>query len=192
MGVHLENALRSAILPGRWPKSTIDVAVMVLEGEDNNNGLQDDSGVIQIGYMNILAGCITVATAALVDARIDCVDLLAGGVAATVVNGSSTAIRVLDPCPGEHDRVLSACVVGYMPSRDEVADVWVQGAMESDTKDGDAGFDLLLDSAIAAARGSQTVLKEVLIEPAKRQAPSISRRGDDQSTQSAVDVQMKL
>ena len=72
--------------------------------------------------MSVLSGCITVASAAIADAGIDCVDIVSGGVAAVIrgqgKNGS-TAL-VLDPVPSEHQEILAAAIVAYLPARDEI------------------------------------------------------------------------
>ena len=94
--------------------------VTILEGDEDgwwgdsaSEGNATGSGW---GLLNVLAGCITVASAAITDAGIDCVDVVCGGVAAITRNPSSTQqqelARILDPCPAEHREVVAACVVG--------------------------------------------------------------------------------
>lgn len=172
LGLHLANALKGVIIPDRWPKSAVDVAVTVLEGGDEDDELDHDDagrgGVKNVGLFNILAGCINVAMAALADAGIDCLDLLAGGVAASVVGPDSQTTRVLDPSPAEHKEILAACVVGFLASRDEIVEVWADGVMSGQQSDQDTQFDNLLDHSLNAARGAQNVLKEVLAESALR------------------------
>lgn len=172
LGVHLETALRGVVVGERWPKSGVDIVVTVLEGEEDGWWGNASSGEGGGGYgaMTVLAGAITAASAALVDAGIDCVDLVSGGVAAVVsdatqrtdsnTQAAETGTRiVLDPCPAEHERVVSACVVGYLQSRDEVTEVWMKG---SDGADGaDEG---LIDKAVEAAVASRTVLAAALRE----------------------------
>ncbi|RVX74169.1 hypothetical protein B0A52_02001 [Exophiala mesophila] len=161
LGLHLENALKGAIIPERWPKSAFDIAVIVLEGEeDPGNG----DRITGVGLFNMLAGCINVAMAAIADARIDSLDLLCAGVGAIVSGPLKKPFRVLDPVVAEHDEVLSTCMVAYLPSRDEVVEMWTNGAVPAQGIDGGLGFDELVDSAVAAARGAQTVLKDVLLE----------------------------
>lgn len=123
------------------------------------------------GMMTVLAGCITVASAALAEAGIDCVDLVTGGVAALVRNPASTSMPtaqnqaqvtqlVLDPCPSEHAHILAACVVGYLPSRDELTEVWMKG---------DIGMyaEALVDHAVDAASTARGVLYDVVMETAQ-------------------------
>ena len=159
LGVHLETALRGVIIGERWPKSACEVVITVLEGEEDGWWGDRQSGEKSrgLGMMSVLAGCITVASAALVDAGIDCVDLVSGGVAALVrESNAGSGVVVLDPSPPEHE-VLSACVVGYLQSRDETTEVWVKG---------DAGLqtELLLDQAVKAASMTRTVLTEAVKE----------------------------
>ncbi|KAJ9613050.1 3'-5'-exoribonuclease [Cladophialophora chaetospira] len=160
LGLHLENALKGVLLPDRWPKSAIDVAVTVLEGEDDEDGDRFTGAAL----FNLLAAAINVAMTALVDAKIDCLDILAAGVSAVVPGADTKPVRILDPAAIEHEELLSSCVVGYLPSRDEVVEVWSSGGMSQQSEDGLIGYDDLVDSAIAAARGAQTVIQAVLLE----------------------------
>jgi exosome complex component MTR3 len=188
LGIHLENALRGVIIQDRWPKSAIDVSITILEAEDTGDatGLQE-TGLQNIGLLNILAGCITVASAALMDARIDCLDLMTGGVAASVSMPGGAVAHVLDPTAMEHEHIHSACVVGYLPSRDEITEAWIAGAL---TCNGEvSSFDKVLDHAIGAARAIQTVLKEVAVESASRNLNSASGKGKPRDQ--VNDVEMK-
>lgn len=153
------------IIGERWPKSGVEVVVTILEGdEDGWWGDSDNAGNASgsgWGLLNVLAGCITVASAAITDAGIDCVDVVCGGVAAITrnpgVNGEPALARVLDPCPAEHKEVVAACVVGYLASRDEITEIWLKG---------DVGVDpeALIEGATHAAVGSLAVVREVLLE----------------------------
>ena len=168
LSVQLEAALKGAIIPDRWPKSAIDVIVTVLEGEDDNSisdGLSSGKGVDGAGMMSVLAGCLTVASAALADARIDCLELLAGGLAAVVPTIDRKVTTVLDPCPIEHEALRSVCVVGYLPTRDELTLVWVKGDLPGS---GEEGFDRLVDSAVNAAKGVQSIIQEAVRESTER------------------------
>ncbi|KAL1311193.1 hypothetical protein AAFC00_001388 [Neodothiora populina] len=164
LGVHLETALRGIIIGERFPKSACEVVITVLEGEENApTAGERKQSLGGVGMMNVLAGCITAASAAIVDAGIDCVDLVSGGVAASTFADDETAekdISVLDPCPDEHDNLRAACVVGYLQSRDEVTELWMKG---------DAGADAesLIDRAVEAAVLSRTVLADAVKEGAE-------------------------
>ena len=196
LGVHLENALKGLIIPDRWPKSSIDVAVTVLEGEDNEDVVPGEalgSVAAQVGLMNILAGCITVATAALLDARIDSLDLMAGGVAASVSDSGNGKTKVLDPSAMEHNSIEAACVVGYLPGRDEITEAWTTGGTSGKMQNSATGFDDLLDSAVSAAKAVQAVLKEALLESTSRQLKVLSAEGNGNSAtnNSANEIEMK-
>ena len=145
--------------------------------------------------MNVLAGCITVASAALVDARIDCLDLLAGGVAAIVPAGVTREFRLLDPCPIEHEEISSACVIGYLPNRDEVTEIWVRGDL-AERNGGESNFDDLVDSAVTAVRGAQLVLQEAVRESGERWiSPQGGQPEPKESTKihdTTNDVEMKI
>lgn len=162
LAAHLESALRGVLIGERWPKSGVDVIITVLEGEEDNQ-----SGTGGWGMMSILSGCITVACAALVDAGIDCVDLVTGGVSAIVSQPGSVPQLVLDPCPSEHEVVKSACVIAYLQSRDEITEIWTKGDAEGTTngKEGsDLGFEVLVDKAVEAASAARRVLVEAVKE----------------------------
>ena len=141
------------------------------------------------GMMNVLAGCITVASAAIADARIDCLDLVAGGVAAVVVNDNASKkgkgaedrgmqqsvvqdrSLLLDPNPSEHKDIVSVCLVGYMPSRDEMTELWLKGDVPAPPANGQKtqlSYEGLIDGAVDAARAAQGVLAEAVRESAER------------------------
>jgi len=167
LGVHLETALRGVLIGERWPKSGVEIVVTVLEGEEDGwwGRGRGDGGGSGWGMMGVLAGCVSVASAALVDAGIDCVDLVSGGVAALVREDEGgdgrgrdgeAAQMVLDPAPSEHD-VKAACVVAYLQSRDEITELWMKG---------DAGVqtETLIDEAVKAANLTRSVLAEAVKE----------------------------
>lgn len=180
--MHVETALRAAIIAERWPKSAVDVIITILEGEEDRwwgdeiklLGSEVRSAT-SCGMMNVLAGCITVASAAIADAGIDCLDLVAGGVAAVVSTEGRSRI-VLDPCPSEHGQFESACVVGYIPSRDEITEIWFSGGVPLPATgiDQDPGAAGLIDSATIAAHGAQRVLCEAVRESAEALAQRIT------------------
>ncbi|KAH7089010.1 exoribonuclease family protein [Paraphoma chrysanthemicola] len=165
LGVHLETALRGVIIGERWPKSGVEVVVTILEGDEDgwwgDSGTEGNATGSGWGLLNVLAGCITVASAAITDAGIDCVDVVTGGVAAITQNQDAQAqnsiARVLDPCPAEHKEIVSACAVAYLASRDEITEIWMKGDCGQDP-------DALIEGAIHSAVGSLAVVKEVLLE----------------------------
>lgn len=177
LGVHLETALRGVIIAERWPKSALDITITILEAEDDRWwGDAPDSHDASWGMMNVLAGCVTTASAAISDARIDCLDLVAGGVAALVTDDSakeqeSRPQLMLDTDPSEHKSIVSACVVGYMPARDEITELWLKGdSSKASLGPGDkrVGHEALIDGAVDAARGAHTVLGDAVKESAER------------------------
>ncbi|MCJ1438019.1 3'-5'-exoribonuclease [Xylographa pallens] len=181
LAVHLENALRGVIVGDRWPKSGVEIIITILEGEEDywwhrNSNCSDDAPQIPAasGMMSILCGCINVASAAIADAGLDCIDIVASGVAAivgkTFVSGESghDLQVILDPNFSEHREVLASCVVGYLQSRDEVTELWMNGGILSlpeALSDDQNGITLLIDSAIQAAIAARHVLVEAIKEP---------------------------
>lgn len=177
LGVHLETALRGVIIAERWPKSALDITITILEAEDDHWwGDALDSHDASWGMMNVLAGCITASSAAIADARIDCLDLATGGVAALVEDddgksGTTIPKLVLDTDPAEHQSICAACVVAYLPNRDEITEIWLRGdtskaSLAADDKR--TAYEALLDGAVDAARGAHTVLSEAVRESAVR------------------------
>lgn len=116
--------------------------------------------------MSILSGCITVASAAITDAGIDCVDLVTGGVAAVVRQPSMSPQIMLDPCPSDQGEILAACVIGYLHSRDEITEIWAKGNMaQANGKSKESlGFESLIDQAVRAALAARLVLLEDIKE----------------------------
>ena len=179
LGVHLETALRGVIIGDRWPKSGVEVIITILEGEEDQ-WWGDDRGrgstsAGEWGMMSVLSGCITVASAAIANAGIDCVDVVSGGVAAVVRDlpkegHPAQATLVLDPVPSEHQEIVAACIVAYLPARDEITDLWVKGDIGHDNQKspGNPSYEELADNAIQAALGSYRVLTGAL-----REAPAL-------------------
>lgn len=122
--------------------------------------------------MSVLSGCITVASAAIADAGIDCVDVVSGGVAAIVRSSGSQEAPislVLDPVPSEHQEILAACIVGYLPARDEITDLWTKGDIGNENQKSTSqeySYEDLADNAVQAALGSYRVLVGALKETA--------------------------
>lgn len=168
IGTHVETALCGVIIPDRWPKSAIDIVITILEAEDDvqwgSVTSQQQNTVGGLGSMNVVSGCITVASAALLDAKVDCLDLVTGGVAAVVPKDDGKFVHHLDPSPIEEPFLNSLCVVGYMPARDEMTLVWTRGNLPSYSDGQICRFDGLLDSAVNAARGAHVVLRQVATE----------------------------
>ncbi len=167
IGTHVETALCGVIIPDRWPKSATDIVITILEAEDDVqwvSGIQQQNTVGGLGIMNVVSGCITVASAALLDAKIDCLDLVTGGVAAVVPRDHGKFVHHLDPSVIEEPFLNSLCVVGYMPARDETTLVWTRGNLPSYSDGQMCRFDGLLDSAVNAARGAHVVLRQVATE----------------------------
>lgn len=191
LSVHLETALRTVIIGERWPKSGVEIVITILESEEGyfwgKEEIQADGSGLNGGWdmMSLLSGCITVASAALVDAGIDCIDLVCGGMAAIVrrpdpspsVHGLAQSsayyaphidrLVVLDPRPSEHSELIAGCVVGYLPSRDEVTELWAKGDGLSFTTSlisGVTWIEFLMDHAIEAAKTVRIVLIESINE----------------------------
>lgn len=178
LGVHLETALRGVIIGDRWPKSGVDVIITILEGEEDqwwgDDRAQGSTNAGDWGMMSVLSGCITVASAAIADAGIDCVDVVSGGVAAVVRESGSRETPspislVLDPVPSEHREILAACIVGYLPARDEITDLWAKGDIGNSNQKANNqaySYEELADNAVQAALGSYRVLVGALKETA--------------------------
>ena len=186
LAAHLETALRGVLIGERWPKSGIDVVITVLEGEEDdswNKGQLSECGRKRCwGLMSILSGCITVASAAIIDAGIDCIDIITGGVAAIVRQPTAPPQVFLDPCPSDHGAITAACVIGYSQNKDEITELWTIGnvtAVENSGGVGNVGFDPLVDQAVEAAVAARLVLIEAINESVKVKAQT-GRNGEPQ------------
>ncbi|KAI0176448.1 exoribonuclease [Hypoxylon sp. FL1284] len=161
LGVHLETALRGAIIADRWPKSGVDIIVTIIEGDQNRDSpdYEADEGW---DMMNVLSGCITVASAAIADAGIDCVDTVSGGVAALVANDAkSQPSIVLDPDVAGYHKVFAACCVAYLPTRDEITNIWFKGPLPG----ADAMlYNKLVERSLVACRNANRVLVQSLTD----------------------------
>lgn len=161
LGMHLETALRGALIVDRWPKSGVDVVVTIIEGEDARQSAVE-SGTEEWDMMNVLSACITVAAAALADAGIDCVDTVSGGVSALVAGGEAGDTNVVtDPVSTEHEEILAACCVAYLPGRDEITNLWLKG--EVATTDSNI-YRKLIAGAIHASKGANQAISGSLQE----------------------------
>jgi len=168
LGVHLETAIRGAIIADRWPKSGVDIIVTIIEGDQEREASQA-SGDEEWDLMNVLSACITVASAAISDAGIDCVDIVAGGAAALVVpaEASGPPNIVLDPVAAESS-ILAACCVAYMPERDEITSLWLKGQLP--LSDSSLLHTRLVSKAVQAARGTIHPLTTSLTQSLGRRA----------------------
>lgn len=201
------------VITDRWPKSGIEVDVTVLESDEDawcrdetGKGSTGPAGAGGWGMMNVLAGCITVASAAIADAGIDCVDLVAGGVAGIVkasgreVNDQTVApvqrgdtegnpAQVIrDPCPCEHREMIAVCVVGYLGTRDELTELWLKGNLmgsTSDTISNTRTEEALIDQAVASALEARLVLEAAVAEAVERRSQQM---GTNSNRKTSVDT----
>lgn len=166
----METALRGAIIADRWPKSGVDIIVTIIEGDQNRDSPEYDRDE---GWdmMNVLSGCITVASAAIADAGIDCVDTVAGGVAALAAKDrKSPPSIVLDPDVSAYHKIFAACCVAYLPTRDEVTNIWFKGQLPA----ADAMlYNKMVERSLVACRSANRVLTQSLNETVRQaQNPS--------------------
>ncbi|KAK6827669.1 hypothetical protein PG987_011010 [Apiospora arundinis] len=116
--------------------------------------------------MNVLSGCITVASAAIADAGIDCVDTVAGGVAALVRKNDKTAPTiVMDPVVAEYSSILAACCVAYLPTRDEITNMWFKGQLPGADM---MIYNKLMEKSLVACRCANRVIVQELNETVKK------------------------
>jgi exosome complex component MTR3 len=140
----------------------VDIIVSIIEG-DQDRETSKEQGDESWDMMNALSGCITVASAALADAGIDCVDTVAGGVAALVRDEADNgkAKIVIDPVPAEHDKIEAACCVAYLPTRDEITNLWFKGDMPDDNM---STYMELVQQGIQASKFANRVLVQSIGE----------------------------
>ncbi|KAH8195053.1 hypothetical protein TruAng_010786 [Truncatella angustata] len=165
LGVHLETALRGAIIADRWPKSGVDIIVTIIEGDQDRHAPHNQDSD-NWDMLNVLGACVTVASAAIADAGIDCVDTVAGGVAALVSKDDGTPPSiVVDPIVSEDQKILAGCCVAYLPTRDEITNVWFKGQLPG----GDIlVYNKMTEKSLVACRSANRVIVQALNETAKK------------------------
>jgi exosome complex component MTR3 len=103
---------------------------------------------------------------------------------------------LLDPDPSEHRTITAACVVAYLPGRDEITQLWMKGDTSHIALSGGdkrSGHDVLLDGAVDAARSVQSVLAEAVRESGERlvkQAVTCSQNLE--ASKADADIEMKM
>jgi exosome complex component MTR3 len=110
----LRQALEVAVRLEAYPKSLIDVHALVL---------QDDGGALPVA--------IACASLALVDAGIECLDM----VAAVTVGRLPCSRVVVDPCFAEERMLSSRITIAYMPSLNEIVQFLQHGELDAATLD---------------------------------------------------------
>ncbi|PHH73356.1 hypothetical protein CDD83_4761 [Cordyceps sp. RAO-2017] len=133
LSLHLETALRGAVIADRWPKSGVDIIVTVLESEVAPYcATNPDAEACDI--MGVLSSCITVAAAAIADAGIDCVDTITSGVATLLEDGSrrSPGVVLPDLPASSSSSIMAACCVAFLPTRNEITAIWLRGRMPTE------------------------------------------------------------
>jgi exosome complex component MTR3 len=139
----------------------VDVVVTIIEGEEARQ-FAVDQGSEEWDMMNVLSACITVAAAAVADAGIDCVDTVSGGVAALVsLSDDGKSEIVLDPVATEHNEILAACCVAYLPNRDEITNLWLKGEVSSTDP---SLYRNLIARAVYASKGTNQAITGSLNE----------------------------
>lgn len=160
LGVHLEAALRGAILADRWPKSAVDVVVTIIE--TNHNTIGNDPSIQESwDLVHSLSACITVASAAIMDAGIDCVGSVCGGAAVLVSRAAGEVEPETVPLSSRPGNILAACCVAYIPARDELTTLWTKGQLSPSYS---AHYTALTATAVQAARATQIPLIDSITE----------------------------
>jgi exosome complex component MTR3 len=109
----VEQAVRSSVCTELYPKSVINIYILVLEDEGNAVG-----------------AAITAASMAIAQARISCVDMV---VASSVckIEGSTSAGLVADPSSEERRVCNATTFVAYMPNVEKITSMISQGKLSS-------------------------------------------------------------
>ena len=133
----------------------------------------ETQGLWIFSKFQVCSGCISAASAAVVDAGVDCYDIVTGGVSAicrrdppAASPASKTSCDVasdfLDLNTGP---VVAACLVGYSESRDELTELWISGSASSTETTGsnfNAHMEPMIDQAVENAKFNRLVLVESL------------------------------
>ena len=188
LSAHLEGALRGIIIADRWPKSGVEVVITIVEVESQRLSCSNEQEPADISTLLVLSGCVTVASAAIVDAGIDCFDLITGGVTALAQHASleyspstATSKIVSDPSCSQCERIVAACLVSYSQSRDELTHLWVKGNIFHSVAPGTGPglIDTMIDQAVEAAKSARLVLVESLEEATTMRSEQIKIRANN-------------
>ena len=173
LSIQIENALRGIVIADRWPKSGMDVVITIIEMGKQYASRDGDAGLVDLSKVQVCSGCISAASAAVVDAGVDCYDIVTGGVSAICrrdppaaspasKTGCDVASDFLDLNTGP---VVAACLVGYSESRDELTELWISGSASSTETTGsnfNAHMEPMIDQAVENAKFNRLVLVESL------------------------------
>ena len=168
LSVQVENALRGIIIADRWPKSGMDVVITIIEMEKPSASRNGDAGHVAFSRLQVCSGCISAASAAIVDAGVDCYDIVTGGVSALCRRDalSSECDVVSDFLSSNDGPVVAACLIGYSQSRDELTELWISGSASSTRLTG-VGFNAHIEPMIDGAVESAKLIRLVLVASLK-------------------------
>lgn len=172
LSVRLEAALRGLIISERWPKSGVEVVITIIETESRCLNSSNEQEWTEYILLPVLSGCITVASAAIVDAGIDCFDIITGGVVALVKQRkaelptpTSCHSNISDPSFLDDESIAAVCLVAYSHSRDELTELWVKGDASRTAEfcgTGSWSIDDMIDQAVEAAKSVRLVFMQSL------------------------------
>lgn len=164
LSLQLQIAISGMVRASAYPKSGIDVFVTVLDCEGRIEEMigvdaaEGEGERASLGAMQVLTGAITCASTAIADAGIECVDLVAAGMAALVEAKDGKDMVVMDPSPLDGWQVRAAVLVGYMAARDEITLVWSRGEV------GVEEFTGVMESAVEVATKVRGVVNDAVRE----------------------------
>ncbi|KAJ1970876.1 3'-5'-exoribonuclease [Dimargaris xerosporica] len=149
----LIQALTPAVRLGMYPKSTIDIYVTVIQSD---------------GWWSTLAAAITCASAALVDAGIDLIDIVAASAVLVlsdenVVDATQQEEQVSSALPSQ---CHGSIVVAQLPSHNEIAHVVQTGRMAP------AQLTKAIDTCLASSAKVHSVVNHYLREAVLATEPS--------------------
>lgn len=113
MSILLADAITPSILTYLFPKSEIAIYVTILESD---------------GELATLAAGVTCISAALVDAGVDCIDVVTGG--AILIKSNDLTTIYVDPVEADELDADVAMVIGYMSQRQEITMLHTKGEVE--------------------------------------------------------------
>jgi len=140
LGAALHASLLPSVLLERFPKSVVEVHLLVLEA---------DGGELSVG--------VSAASAALVDAGVDVVGVV---VAAQVAFDEGSGV-VVDPTSLEESRSAGLATVAYMPTLERITFASHSGTVEAE------GLLKALTLALDACTGLESALRPVLLAAAR-------------------------
>ncbi|WWC68152.1 uncharacterized protein I206_102075 [Kwoniella pini CBS 10737] len=149
--IHLSQLLTQSLIPAiqleQFPKSSIDIYLLILESDSTSN---------------VISSGLTVASSAIADAGIPMNGLSTGSIVISNKNGQI----LVDPEENEEKDQSGKLLIGVLPALGKLTNLYMEGELEIDQAI------QMIEQAITASRDTHTVLAQSLLEGAQERGLS--------------------